>query len=313
MRTRRNIILSAFHYKINRWVPIYPPAVPYRQEVPQVGTLSLLTWNIDFASILAIRRTAALMNYIFSTKVPVILFLQEVRPDIHTLLLQHQSIRQHFLITDTKETTFHKSRNSYSNLILLAKRRFNFWSNEGCLIQAADPTGYSVGYASREKLPSVFGRDGLFVDLIPQKAPNTYIRLINVHLDSLDHVQFRSKQLHWLANTLSDDGCSGGLIAGDFNAVTPKDDGLLPMNNIEDAWLSLHGDQHPNACTWSMPRRHGFTYPPPGRLDKVAMRGLTATKMQIIRPGTIEVPKPAGKSDFVPWSDHSGLLCYFGQ
>jgi tyrosyl-DNA phosphodiesterase 2 len=167
-----------------------------------------------------------------------------------------------------------------------------------------------AGPVFREQLPSAFGRDGLYLDIIPLTAPDTFIRLINVHLDSRDRLSYRTQQLKKLASVLRELGCSGGLIAGDFNAVSSEDHKLIGENGLEDVWLSLHGSTDPDAPTWSVGRRRDPEFEPK-RLDKVEMVGLRAEEMEILNPGFIEVPKPGGISGQLEWSDHSGLKCIF--
>jgi tyrosyl-DNA phosphodiesterase 2 len=79
------------------------------------------------------------------------------------------------------------------------------------------------------------------------------------------------------ANILREPRCSGGIIAGDFNAISPEDDGLIDKNELVDAWVALHRRAHPDGATWSVgvERRDGLGS---GRLDKlkVAMMGLKA-------------------------------------
>ena len=113
-----------------------------------------------------------------------------------------------------------------------------------------------------------------------------------------------------LANVLREPGCSGGIIAGDFNAISPEDDGLVNRNGLVDAWVALHGRADPDGATWGfgVERQDGLG---PSRLDKVVMLGLMAKEMEVLRPGPIEVPRPGEKPFEIPWSDHCGLRCTF--
>lgn len=144
----------------------------------------------------------------------------------------------------------------------------------------------------------------------PPRTAAVYYRLINVHLDSLgDTLFYRTAQLKILANLLREPGCAGGLIAGDFNAISSDDHGLLDTNGLVDAWVALHGGE--DGATWGVgvEREDRLTA---GRLDKVAMLRVEATDMEVMRPPLIEVPKPADEdSDWTPCSDHYGLrLCF---
>src|SRR5438270_826502 len=76
---------------------------------------------------------------------------------------------------------------------------------------------------------------------IPPTAPDTVFRLINVHIDSLERLSYRTQQLEIVAKVLREPGCSGGFIGGDFNSISPGDDELVDKNGLVDAWLALHG------------------------------------------------------------------------
>ena len=168
-----------------------------------------------------------------------------------------------------------------------------------------------LGHVSRVIMPSKYKRDALYVDIIHPTPQGTVFRLINVHLDSLWHtLHYRAQQMEILANVLREPGCSGGIIAGDFNAISPDDAGLVDKNELVDAWVALHGRADSDGATWGVgvERQDGLGR---GRLDKVAMMGLKAKEMEVLCPGSIEVPRPGERSVEIPWSDHSGLRCTF--
>jgi len=170
---------------------------------------------------------------------------------------------------------------------------------------------FMLGPVSRVKLPSKYGRCALSVDIIPPSSTSTTYRLVNVHLDSLgDTLHYRTEQMEILANLLRKPGCGGGLIAGDFNAISSEDHGLLDKNGLVDAWVALHGRKGLDGATWGVERErhHGLG---PRRLDKVAMLGAEAKDMEILHPGLIEVPKPGEPFDYIPCSDHHGLRLTF--
>lgn len=148
------------------------------------------------------------------------------------------------------------------------------------------------------------------MDIIPKTAlPGVVFRFVNVHLDSLWQTQsLRAHQMKILADVLREPGCSGGIIAGDFNAISPEDEGLTDKHDLVDAWVALHGRAGRDGATWGVgaKRRNGMGS---GRLDRVAMTGLKAEEMEVLRPGCIEVPRPGLESNKIPWSDHCGLRC----
>ena len=118
----------------------------------------------------------------------------------------------------------------------------------------------------------------------------------------------RSRPGEFVGSIAFSPGCSGGIIAGDFNPISPEDDGLVNKNELVDAWVALRRRADPDGATWgvSVERRDGLG---PGRLDEVAMMGLKVEEMEVLRPGSLEVPRPGEKSVGIPWSDHCGLRC----
>ena len=274
--------------------------------------LSLTSWNIDAFSSRAVSRAKLILGHILEgPKSPDIIFLQEVTPIVCASLLDDARVRAAFLATDAEDqTSFEKV--PFATMTLLSRARFASGLDsrkEGYGIEGGEK--FMFGRVSRVTLPSKYERDALCVDIIPPTAPGTVFRLINVHLDSLwDTLHYRAQQLEILANVLREPGCGGGIIAGDFNAISPEDDGLINKNKLVDAWVALHGRADPDGATWGVgvERRHGLG---PGRLDKVATMGLKAKKIEVLRPGLIEVPKPGEKPVEIPWSDHCGLRCTF--
>ncbi|KAJ3748657.1 hypothetical protein DFH05DRAFT_1548259 [Lentinula detonsa] len=183
----------------------------------------------------------------------------------------------------------------FMNVTLLSSKCFAF----DLVSQVERGDKFMLGPVSRVKLPSKYGRCALSVDIIRPSIPSipaAAYRPVNVHLDSLRHTLY----LEILANLLREPGCAGGLIAGDFNAISSEDHALLNKNGLEG----------PDGATWGVEvkREDGLGA---GRLDKVAMLGVEAKGMEITRPPLIEVTKPAAHSDYMPCSDHYGLrLCF---
>jgi len=274
--------------------------------------LSLTSWNIDAFSSRAISRAKLILDHILDgPRSPDIVFLQEVTLDVRASLLGDPRVRAAFLVTDAEDqTSFEKV--PFSTMTLLSSARFASGLDSQKEGDGIEGGGKLVpGCVSRVMLPSKYGRDALCVDIIPPTAPGTVFRLINVHLDSLgDTLHYRAQQMKILADVLREPGCGGGIIAGDFNAISPKDDELVEKNKLVDAWVALHGRADPDGATWGtdVERRAGLG---PGRLDKVAMMGLTAEEMEVLCPGRIEVPMPGEKPVEIPWSDHCGLRCSF--
>jgi tyrosyl-DNA phosphodiesterase 2 len=308
--------LSAFNRSIRRWEPI--PLRNVQSQVTQRHSLacslglSLTSWNIDAFSPRPVSRAKLILSHILEEpKSPDILFLQEVTPEVRASLLDDARVRTTFLTTDAEDQTAFEDV-PFATMTLLSSARFTSGldlQKEGDGLEGGE--NFTLGCVFRVMLPSKYKRDALYVDIIHPKSPGTVFRLINVHLDSLgDTLHYRAQQMKILANVLREPGCSGGIIAGDFNAISPEDDGLVEKNELVDAWVALHGRADLDGATWGVgvERRDRLG---PGRLDKVAVMGLKAKEIKVLRPGTIEVPKPGEKPIEITWSDHCGLRFTF--
>ena len=154
----------------------------------------------------------------------------------------------------------------------------------------------------RIELTSRYKRDALCVNIAAPApaAPGAVLRLLNVHLDSLDSSSRCLLHIYVLAGLLREPGCSGGIIAGDFNALLPEDHALVDEHDLVNAWVALHG---PNGgATWGVgvELEDGLKL---GRLDKVVMLGVQPDEIEVLQPGLINACRP--------WSDHCGLRCTF--
>src|SRR6266511_1959396 len=93
---------------------------------------------------------------------------------------------------------------------------------------------FMVGPVSCVKLPSAYGRDGLCVDITPPTAPDTVFRLINVHLDSLEKLSYRTQQLEILAKSCA----SLDAVVGSSGATsTPSAPGMMSSLTRTDWWM----------------------------------------------------------------------------
>ncbi|KAF8340923.1 Endonuclease/exonuclease/phosphatase [Amanita rubescens] len=302
---------SAFKPSNRLWAPVSSRCAPNQvtQQLALTSRLSLITQNFDAFSSRPVARANLLLGGILEeSKRPDIIFLQEVTSDVRTSILGNPKVREAFLVTDAEDQTSFEGV-PFANMTLLSRKRFTFDLEEDGVERG---TKFMLGSVFRVKLPSKYGRCALSVDIIPPSTPSTSsttCRLINVHLDSLgDTLPYRTEQMEILANLLHEPGCGGGLIAGDFNAISPEDHSLLDKNGLVDAWVALHGKKGLDGATWGVERHDGLG---PGRLDKVAMSGVDAKDMEILRPGLSEVPKPGGDFDYIPCSDHYGLRLSF--
>ena len=127
-------------------------------------------------------------------------------------------MRAAFLVTDAEDQTSFEDV-PFGTMTLLSSACFTSGldsQKEGDGIEGGEI--FMLGCVSRVTLPSKYRRDTLYVDIIPLRKP----------------------------------GCSDGIIAGDFNAISPEDDGLVDKNELVDAWVALHGRADPDGATWGV-------------------------------------------------------------
>ncbi|KAI1786580.1 Endonuclease/exonuclease/phosphatase [Ganoderma leucocontextum] len=300
-RNRLGRALSAFDHASHRWaaIPLRDPHDPITQkpsasrsaDAHAVGqqTLSLTSWNIQASQSRPVPRSELILDHIFKgPKFPDIILLQEVA----------SSVRQS-LLSDPRGVPF-------ATMTLLSTKRFR----SPLLAEEEEGEGGSkmvLDSVFRTELPSRYERDALCMNIAAPAAPGAVLRLLlNVHLDSLDSHFRRALQMYVLAGLLREPGCSGGIIAGDFNAILPGDHMLVDKHELVDAWVALHGSTTgpDGGATWGVgvELEDGLK---PGRLDKVVMLVLG------LQPDEIEALQPGFINAYTPWSDHCGLRCTF--
>lgn len=168
----------------------------------------------------------------------------------------------------------------------------------------------SLGPVWRVKYLSRFSRDALCCDIFLSASR---IRLINVHLDSLNiNPGNRPRQLAIAASLLRVAGVDCGVVAGDFNPVAESDASLVADNGLLDDWEVLRPGE--DGFTWGLDGE-GAPFPP-GRLDKVVFRGERLTPVSIevlaapsIRKGDRYSGLTEPESSVARCSDHCGISC----
>jgi tyrosyl-DNA phosphodiesterase 2 len=216
--------------------------------------VSLTTWNIDAFSPRPVARAKVTLDGILEeANRPDIVFLQEVTTSAFFSILDNAKVREAFLVTDAEDRTLFEGV-PFANVTLLSKKRFAFdLASEKEDDRVGGGSKLTLGPVSRVKLPSKYGRCALSVDIIPPSTSSISTpayRLFNVHLDSLgDALSYRTEHMDILACLLREPGCGGGLVAGDFNAISPEDHTLLDKNGLVDAWLALHGKEGLDGAT----------------------------------------------------------------
>jgi tyrosyl-DNA phosphodiesterase 2 len=120
-----------------------------------------------------------------------------------------------------------------------------------------------------------------------------------------DGAPIREKQLKLVADALLQDGLFGGVVGGDFNAVSPNNSVLVESVGLWDAWSSDDDDDEGGlGFTWGYQPRSPLT---PGRLDKFVYAPRPG--FFIDTPKKITVGKKYGKLTRRRWiSDHYALL-----
>ena len=312
-RGRQSRALSAFDHASRLWsaIPLrnsYDPIIqrpssrPGNTHAVYKQTLSLTSWNIQAYLSRRVARTQLILDHILKgPKFPDIIFLQEVSSSIRHVLLNDPRIRSSFLTTDAEDDSSFKVV-PFGTMTLLSSKRF------GSPLLAEEEEGKETSKmvldsVFRMQLTSRYKRNALCVNIAAPGVPGSILRLLNVHLDPFDSQFIRFLQMDVLAGLLREPGCSGGIIAGDFNAVYPRDHKLIDEHELVDAWVALHG---PDGGTtwghWGVPVEIEDEFEP-GRLDKVVMLGLQPDEIEVLQPGLIGA--------CTHWSEHCGLHCTF--
>lgn len=300
----------AFNKTTSNWEVVQPDLSQTSTPTPQESKLRLLTWNIDAFGEKPEPRTEAILSKIRQMLTdgngPAIIFLQEVSKKALSHLLQDDWIRETWISSEADETNW--AGVQFATMTLLSRSRFSpVASQPSPGTTPSSAWGFSLGPVWRVRYPSRFQRDALCCDILWDRT--TRIRLVNVHLDSLPiQPNLRPQQVSIAADLLRAAGGGGrGLIAGDWNPVTEGDASLVRENGLVDAWEHLRPGE--DGFTWGLDGK-GEPFPP-GRLDKVAVLGLTAKDIEVMHPGTLQTATDSGDDTVVPWSDHSGLICSF--
>jgi tyrosyl-DNA phosphodiesterase 2 len=233
------------------------------------GSFRLVSWNVNADASLPKSRMSALLQVVKTKGAANVVILQEVSREALTTLLEESWIQQNWYTSDANASTFGNQK--FISITLVSK----LW---------VATSGISLGAIWGVSLPSRFGRDALCCDLVLNSSSkhtsgrsSLRIRLINVHLDSLQiNPSLRPHQISIGASYLSAAG--RGIIAGDFNPVFPEDDDPVRANNLTDAWAHLH--PYDTGHTWGVYGEQSFLL---NWLDKVALLNLTTSGMGILR------------------------------
>ncbi|KAJ7125167.1 Endonuclease/exonuclease/phosphatase [Mycena epipterygia] len=267
---------------------------------------SIISWNIDFAAPLVVRRFQTALTHlekILSPHIssppppPTIILLQEVHTSCFQPLLSNPFIREFYQLSNIS------SRQSYSTLTLVP-------NSLAAMVSSVLRTPFPV---------TRMERDCVYVDLdIPSpesaaKPKFMRLRIANTHLESLRGFgdTARPKQLKFISKLLTAPEIDGGLVAGDMNCISPSDHNLPEQVGLSDVWLTVKnkesgtdGDAE-EGHTWGYQPKSKF---PAGRLDKILTVGkIDAVEIQRVGVGLrVDGSQDRSKDTWV--SDHYGLL-----
>ena len=277
---------SIFYHSFTEGWREFPSSNLPSHDVPPTK-LYVLSWNVDSTAEHPEERLQALVVSLSSDTFPArgeldFIFLQEVSSNAFPALLNSEFVKNNFYITDVDHTSWRT--NTFGSVTLVRR--------------APSPSGRpALQVASVYRLPyhSHMGRDALCCDILIDGGIR--MRAINVHLDSLNiNPPLRPMQLSLCAEHLRSAG-GVGFVAGDFNAISPRDGALAEEVGLVDAWRAAHPDRDESeGATWGVQVEETF---PPGRLDRAAVLGL--------RPASVTV-LPSGWAGNTLCSDHCGLL-----
>ncbi|KAL4929901.1 endonuclease/exonuclease/phosphatase family protein [Aspergillus undulatus] len=285
------------------WVSKSPSTLAGSSDGPDVTSIALYTWNIDFMLPFAdARMRPALENLhqltrLLPSHVAPVIFLQECTPSDFETITTTPWVQSHFHLTDID--TINWATVQYGTTALVSKH-------------LPITSVFRVHYAHTR-----MGRDALFIDVStgPEKQQ---VRLCNTHLESMAFdPPYRPLQMRLIAQHLHQDGVHAGLAAGDFNAIQPFDRTLHVDNNLKDAFLELGGEEDTEeGYTWGQQattkQREQFGC---SRMDKVYFQGsINLLKFERFGEGVLvegeDERRQIVKLGFEkPWvTDHLGVM-----
>lgn len=294
------IPLRAVRYssRKKRWAQTSNCARGVREPLP--STVRLVTWNLDFAAPDRMKRLLAALSYIQQHVLdcrttnerpePCCILLQEIHESVFAQILNAEWVRRCFIVVPASVDKW-PDQAKYGNVTLISRT-----------IPVVNV--FTIAFSN-----SKMKRNAIFVDIklsIPAHEDEPRLsggiitlRVANTHLESmLEGAAARPRQLQLIAAALRGRGISGGIVAGDMNAISPTDETIVDEAELYDAW---EGDEEEEGFTWGYQTREQL---PPGRLDKV----LTTSQEGFVvdQPERIGIGEVIGRGKWV--SDHYGLV-----
>jgi tyrosyl-DNA phosphodiesterase 2 len=256
-------------------------------------SLTLITWNVDFATPEVARRLTAALDYLQYYAFPehrggkppnCLILLQEIHFNAFDTLLAHPWVQEWFKVVPGDAEDGWPQGAAYGTVTL---------------VHAPLAKSVCVHY---EK--SRMGRGALVTDITMggggAEHPGRILRVVNTHLESLPQgTPLRVAQMGVIAEMLKE---VGGIACGDMNAIAPSDATLAKQNGLSDAWELRRDGEDEEGTTWGYQPRTRY---PPGRLDKILYTESDAFGIKDVR--RVAVGLTLNDGDWV--SDHYGLAC----
>lgn len=289
------VSIQANRFSSGQWK--YALQAHYDNSLPT--SLTLITWNVDFATPEADRRLTAALDYLQLHAFPgyrggrppnCLILLQEIHIDAFDTLLTHPWVREWFRVVPGSPEAGWANGAMYGTVTLVHA-----------------PLANSACVHFEE---SWMGRSALVTDITlgggsAAESRARVLRVVNTHLESLPAgTPRRVAQMGVIGRMLKEAGrLVGGIVAGDMNAIAPSDAMLAEQNGLLDAWEHGRAEgEDDEGTTWGYQPRSRF---PPGRLDKILYTESDAFEVTDVRRFAVGLKMLGG--DWV--SDHYGLAC----
>lgn len=273
--------------------------IPAEVKKALCSQVRIITWNIDFATNHPEERLAACLRHIEEDVLqckageapePCCILLQEVSDTVVPHLLRDTWVRNWFLVAPYSSRKWPKGAR-YGNITLVSRS-----------LTIAECHILHYGCTRME-------RTSVCVKIrLNYPAPSretAIICVVNTHLESLPQgAVWRPHQLDLCSRFLRLRGVTGGVVAGDMNAIMADDEGIEKQVGLRDAWRKGSAD---TGKTWGYQGQNeqGF---PCGRLDKVFYLPGRGYKVDEPRRIGVGVKIRETSSNEAVWaSDHYGL------
>ena len=294
-----------FTFQDGKWNPVPPEVSLAHLTISPTGTLQnlrMISWNIDFMAPKSRARMASALSYLeqllqtIPSSCATIIHLQEMVVEDLAAISQANWVQKLFNVTNV-DALSHEA--AYGQVTLVDRRLV-------------------ISSVSRLPFVSEFGRDALCVDLCLDTQELSFLRVCNVHLDSLSGtlrpIQWKALQQHLQRE---ESGVLASILAGDCNATRPRDRTEAQANGFKDAYLELGGvEGDEQGATWGFQSRGARRWGPQ-RLDKVVCWGaVAAEKLERIGMGVQVEDERArrelGEEEELTFvTDHYGLMGCF--